>query len=206
MARLQREYGAIGFYLSAHPLESYEAHLAKHNVTPISSLGTTTARDMSPQIKLAGVVVGRQERRSALGNRFAFIELSDPSGSVEVALFSETLAACRELLEANVPLLISISVQIEGGVPRVTARSVQGLDDAVSGTAANLDVHLTECTCLERLRTALDEAGKGRGRVRLVIEADDREIEIELPDGYAITPAVCMEIGKFPGVVGVEQV
>ncbi len=206
MARLQREYGAIGFCLSAHPLESYEAHLAKHNVTPISSLGTTTARYMSPQIKLAGVVVGRQERRSALGNRFAFIELSDPSGSVEVALFSETLAACRELLEANVPLLISISVQIEGGVPRVTARSVQGLDDAVSGTAANLDVHLTECTCLERLRTALDEAGKGRGRVRLVIEADDREIEIELPDGYAITPAVCMEIGKFPGVVGVEQV
>jgi DNA polymerase-3 subunit alpha len=180
--------------------------LAKHNVTPIAALSTMTARDASPLIKLAGVVVGRQERRSARGNRFAFIELSDPSGSIEVALFSETLAACQELLDANVPLLISVSVQIEGGVPRVTARSVQGLDDAVSGTAANLEVHLTECSSLDRLRTALDDAGKGRGRVHLVIEADGREIEIELPDGYAISPAVCMEIGEFPGVVGVEQV
>ena len=206
MERLQREHGAIGFYLSAHPLESYGAHLTKHKVTPIASLGALLARESPPQIKLAGVVVGRQERRSARGNRFTFIELSDPTGSIEVALFAETLAASRELLDAAVPLLVTVSAQLESGVARVTARNVQGLDAAVSGTAANLEVHLTESACLDRLRATLDHAGRGQGRVRLLVADGDREIEVELPEGYAISPAVCMEIQEFPGVVDVQQI
>jgi len=32
--------------------------------------------------KLAGTVLSRQERRSAKGNRFAFVQLSDPSGGL----------------------------------------------------------------------------------------------------------------------------
>ena len=41
--------------------------------------------------KLAGVVAGRQERKSAKGNRFAFAQLSDVSGAYEVTLFSDVL-------------------------------------------------------------------------------------------------------------------
>ena len=49
--------------------------------------------------KLAGIVIGRQERTSAKGNRFAFVQLSDTSGMFEALVFSETLSTSRELLE-----------------------------------------------------------------------------------------------------------
>ena len=206
MERLQREHGAIGFYLSAHPLESYASHLKQLRVTPIASLAERLAREATPDLKLAGVMVGKQERRSAKGSRFAFIELSDTTGTVEVALFSELLSASRELLESSVPLLVSVNAQLDNGAPRVTARSVQALDDVIGNGFADLEVHLVEPCSLDRLRATLDGAGAGRGRVRLVLEIEGREIEVALPGGYAISPAVRMAIEAFPGVSAVEQV
>ena len=151
-------------------------------------------------------MVGKQERRSAKGSRFAFIELSDPTGTIEVALFSEVLSASRELLESSVPLLISVNAQLENGAPRVTARDVQALDAAIGNGATNLEVHLVEPGSLERLRATLEEAGAGRGRVRLVLEIEGREVEVALPGGYAVSPAVRMAIEAFPGVSAVEQI
>ena len=206
MDRLQREHDAIGFYLSAHPLEAYAAHLKQQRVTPIAALADLLARETPPDLRLAGVMVGKQERRSAKGSRFAFINLSDPSGTVEVALFSEILAASRELLESGVPLLLSVTAQLDGDAPRVTARRVQALDDAIGNGAADLDVHLVGPGSLDRLRATLDGAGAGRGRVRLVLEIGGSEVEVALPGGYAISPAVCMAIEAFPGVSGVQQV
>jgi DNA polymerase-3 subunit alpha len=204
--KLRRERDAIGFHLSAHPLDDYEAQLERLNVVKIASLSDLLARETPPIIKLAGVVESKQERRSAKGNRFAFVTLSDKTGTVEVTLFAEALSANRERLESGSPLLVSVNVQFEGDGMRVTARHVQSLDDAIGDGATDLKVHLAEGACLARLRAILEDAGKGRGRVSIVIEADGDEIEVALPDGYAISPAVCAEIQEFPGVVNVAQV
>ena len=88
----------------------------------------------------------------------------------------------------------------------MTARRVQALDDAIGNGAADLDVHLVGPGSLDRLRATLDGAGAGRGRVRLVLEIGGSEVEVALPGGYAISPAVCMAIEAFPGVSGVQQV
>ncbi len=46
--------------------------------------------------KMAGVVAGRQERKSARGNRFAFAQLSDTTGAYEVTIFSDVLEKSRD--------------------------------------------------------------------------------------------------------------
>ena len=56
--------------------------------------------------KMAGVVAARQERKSARGNRFAFVQLSDPTGGYEVTLFSEVLEASRDHLEPGAQVVI----------------------------------------------------------------------------------------------------
>ncbi|MFQ5957888.1 MAG: DNA polymerase III subunit alpha [Alphaproteobacteria bacterium] len=203
--RLQHEHDAIGFYLSAHPLEAYGSRLARLDVTPVGALPGHIARLGAAAVNLAGVVIGKQERRSARGGRFAFVQLSDQSGVVEVALFSESLSASRELIDSGVPLYVAADARLDGEALRVTARSVRALDRVALDDAGGLTVRLTEAAALDRLRAALDHAESGRGRVTLVVDLDDREVEVALPGAYAVSPAVCLEIKALPGVDAIHE-
>jgi DNA polymerase-3 subunit alpha len=206
MDRLKHEYDAIGFYLSAHPLDAYAARLKRLKVTPVAELAGRLGRNGAAAVTLAGVVVGKQERRSARGARVGFVQLSDPSGVIEVALFSEVLSASRELLESGVPLSIAADARRDGETLRVTARSIQALDPNAVNAAAGLTVRLNGAAALDRLRTALGQANGGSGRVTLVVELDDREVEVTLPGGYAVSPSVCHAIQALPGVGAVHEV
>jgi len=63
--------------------------------------------------KLAGVVAGRQERKSARGNRFAFAQMSDTTGAYEVTLFSEALEQGREHLDTGSKIVITVEATLE---------------------------------------------------------------------------------------------
>ncbi len=205
MEKLRHEREALGFYLSAHPLKDYAGHLTRLGVTPAASLVDRLTREGSATVSLAGVVENKQERRSSRGGRFAFVELSDQSGTVEVTLFSEVLSASRELLESGVPLFVSADARLEGDALRVTARSIQKLDAVVADAASGLRVRLAEASALDHLRAALDQAGRGRSRVTLVLELEDREVEVALSGGYAVSPAVSMAIRRIGGVEAVHE-
>ncbi|MEM6897719.1 MAG: DNA polymerase III subunit alpha, partial [Pseudomonadota bacterium] len=98
--RLGEEFTAVGFYLSGHPLDDYMAPLKRTGVMTLDDI--TAKAEGSPLVgKMAGTVTGRQERKSARGNRFAFVQLSDPTGAYEVTMFSDTLETAREHLESG---------------------------------------------------------------------------------------------------------
>ena len=81
--------------------------------------------------KIAGVIVSKQERTSARGNRFAFVQLSDASGIYEAMVFSELLAASRELLVPGTMVFLTADVRSEGDIFRLNAQTIRPLDEAV---------------------------------------------------------------------------
>ena len=91
--RLQHEFAAIGFYLSSHPLDPYGKSLERAGIIRWADLPAGLAANPTNRFRLAGIVIGRKERTSGRGNRFAFVQMSDPSGTFEVTLFSEILRA-----------------------------------------------------------------------------------------------------------------
>ena len=113
MERLQREFDALGFYLSAHPLDSYRNLLQRRRVVSVADLPKAILGGQSRQV-LAGIVIGKQERTSKKGSRFAFVQLSDATGAFEVTCFSETLGRCRHLLDGGKPLLATVGVERAG--------------------------------------------------------------------------------------------
>ncbi|HEY1382768.1 MAG TPA: DNA polymerase III subunit alpha, partial [Dongiaceae bacterium] len=106
MERLQHEFGAIGFYLSAHPLDAYGASLKRLDVVSHADLGSWMRSRGSSRAKVAGLLLGKQEKTSAKGNRFAFLQLTDQSGMYEATIFSDRLQAAREHLEPGRALLL----------------------------------------------------------------------------------------------------
>jgi DNA polymerase-3 subunit alpha len=157
------------------------------------------------RVKLAGTLIDKQERTSARGNRFAFVQLSDQSGTYEVMIFSELLSSRRDLLQPGTALLVSADARMDGDMVKMTGQSIESLDKALANTTAGLRIVVKETDALEPLRQAI--AGlKGRGRITLALDLDSQEVEMALPGGYNVPPTVRQKLADLPGVLQVEEV
>ncbi|NNU81299.1 DNA polymerase III subunit alpha [Halovulum dunhuangense] len=209
--RLGQEHQAVGFYLSGHPLDDYLGPLKRQRVLTLAELSEKVKS--GPQAaKIAGAVAARQERKSARGNRFAFVQLSDPTGLYEVTVFSDTLEAARDLLEPGTNVVLTVEATLESDQMKLLARGVQSVDDAVAGAApAGLRIFLNDAAAIPSVATRLMEAAaaraRGAGPVNLVLMSPDLpgEVEVTLPDRYPVTPQIRGAIKHVPGVAHVEE-
>ena len=160
-------------------------------------------------MRLAGSVEGAQERTSAKGNRFAFVQLSDASGSYEVTVFSELLSSSRELLRLGTNLLLDVEGRSDGESPRLTAQSIRRLEDLASQTVAGLRIAVDEEDPISRLSGLLDPGKNGNGgRVSLILRLDGglTEVEVELPEAFVISREVRENLARAPGVLAVHEI
>jgi DNA polymerase-3 subunit alpha len=202
--RLQQEFEAVGFYLSAHPLQAYRATCEKLGV--VDWITVSSGRMSEGRIKLAGIVSARRFTTSSRGSKMAFVQMSDATGSYEITVFSEVLATARELLESGAPLLATVDVQRWNDGFRLTAQSIQPLDEAAARAAAGLCVFMRDEAPLTSLANVFRQHGeRGPGKVRLLLEMPDREIEMDLPGGYAISVAMRAAVKSIPGIVDVRD-
>ncbi len=212
MERLGFEAEALGFHLTAHPLDSYAPLLRRLGVVASNRMEERASQGGGSRIKLAGCVVAIKERSTRTGSRMAWVRLSDGAGSFEVTLFSEILARARPLLAAGTSVIVTADLRMEGDALRITAHDLTGLDSAAADAGAGMRVWLTEATSIAALRTILDRDGKagegrGRGKVTLLPRMGvTQDVEIALPGGYTITPRLAQSLKALAGVERVEEV
>jgi DNA polymerase-3 subunit alpha len=205
--KLQHEFDAIGFYLSAHPLDPYGKSLERAGILSFVDLPASLAAHSSTRFRLAGIVVGKKERTSARGNRYAFVSLSDTSGVFEVTVFSDVLAQTRELLDGGQPLIVTVDVRSEEQSLRLTAQKIEPLDRVVAHAAAGLKVFVGAEEALARLKGLFArEAVGGRGRVTVVLDLPHNEVEIALPGGFRVDPRIRAAVKSLPGIVDVHDI
>ena len=206
MERLGYEADAIGFHLTAHPLDSYGPLLKRLGVVPSHGMEAAGLAGAT-RIKMAGCVVGTKERTTRTGSRMAWVRLSDQGGSYEVTFFSETLGGARDLLKAGTAVLVSVDLRLEGDSLRVTAADCVSLEQAASDAGAGMRVWLDKTEAVPHIRALLAREGKGRGRVTLVPRIDDAQaVEITIPGGFQVTPRLAQALKVVPGVERVEEV
>jgi DNA polymerase III subunit alpha len=203
--RLQREFAAIGFYLSAHPLDEYRAVLEKMRVQDWASFQAAVKQGATAG-RLAGTITARQERKTRTGNKMAIVQFSDASGQYEAVLFSETLAQYRDRLEPGTSVVITVAAEDRPEGVNLRIQTVQALEDEASRVQRALRIYLRDAAPLPSLATQL--AQKGEGQVSFVVlkQAGQGEVEIELPERYRLSPQLASAMKSVPGVVEVELV
>ena len=212
MEVLHQEFEAIGFYLSSHPLDNYGVTLERLGVTRYADLEKRLNGE-TKRVKLAGTVEGRQERTSSRGNKFAFVQLSDASGAFEVTVFSEVLSAHRDLLEPGQKILLAVEAKLEESQIRLTTQGVQRLDDAASQSDVGLEIFLKAEAAktpqvIADIHQHLAPVAQGKGRVclHMLLEDQLREVDIDLPGGFRITPEVRAELAHVVGVARLQEI
>jgi DNA polymerase-3 subunit alpha len=201
--RLTEEFAAIGFYLSGHPLDSYEQALKRIGARRYADL-LTDARRGTVKATLAGTVIRKQERRGKSGDMFAFIGLSDPSGMYEAMMFSEALNAARAFLEAGRSVLVKVVGDWTDDELRLRALSVEDLDAAAAAAGEGLKIRLTDPAPIPQIALQLKQAGKGL--VTLVVDTTHQEVEIALPKRVQVNPQLKSALSAMKGVAEIETV
>ena len=216
--RLQKEFEAIGFFLSGHPLDDYAAALKRLRVQSWAEFARAVKAGASSG-KVAGTVVARLERRTRTGSKMGIIELSDPSGHFEAVVFSEGLAQFRDVLEPGRALLLSLSAELQGDDVRARIQNAEPLDEAAAKLQKGLRVFLRDPAPIESVAKRLEgtagtaaapaRPGQARsdGEVSMILLLDQgTEVEVKLPGRFRVSPQIAGAIKAVPGVVAVEAV
>jgi DNA polymerase-3 subunit alpha len=208
--RLNREYEAIGFFLSGHPLDDYAAALKRLRVQPWSEF-VKSVKAGAGAGRLAASVVSRVERRTKTGTKMGVLGLSDPTGHFEAVIFSEGLAQFRDLLEPGSAVLLQVAAEAQGDDVRVRINLVESLEEAAAKTQRGLRVFLESPEPIELVAKRLNGGANGRaegagaGEVSLVLRLNGgAEVEVKLPGRYPVSPQVAGAMKAVPGVLEVE--
>jgi DNA polymerase-3 subunit alpha len=210
--RLAQEFTAIGFYLSGHPLDDYSLVLKRKGVLALSEI-EEKVQSGAIIAKLAATISGRQERKSARGNRFAFVQGSDPSGMFEVTVFSDTLEAAGDHLMPGNNVVLTVEATYEAEQLKLLCRGAQPIDGAVDAGSMGLKIFVEDDTAIGSIASVLersraDTSIRARGPVSLCLMNPELpgEVEVDLGGQFAINPKVKGAIKSLGGVVMVEEI
>ena len=204
--RLSREFAAIGFYMSAHPLDEFKQTLQRLRVVPYAELAAEKQRVERP-VTLAASVIRRTDRRTKDDKRMSHIGFSDASGMFEAVAFQEVLLQGGQFLEPGRAVIINAATRWDGDDLKLQIVSVQGLDEAAAQTGVGLRIFIDNPKPLASISERL-KGNSGRGVISLVfpVESGVREVELELAGRYAVTPALRGALRVVNGVQEVEEV
>ncbi|MBO0711927.1 MAG: DNA polymerase III subunit alpha [Acetobacteraceae bacterium] len=204
LEKLGFEAEAVGFHLTAHPLDTYAAALRRLGVARSNELDALAIEGVS-RVKLAGSVIGAKERITRTGSRMAWVRISDSVGSCEVTFFAELLQRGRELLSPGSNVLVTAELRREDEALRITAQNIVALSEAAGAIGAGLRVWLERSEAVEPMSALLRREGRGKGRVILIPRLDpDQRVEIALPGGFNVSPRLAEALQVVPGIERVE--
>ncbi|MEM8576776.1 MAG: DNA polymerase III subunit alpha [Pseudomonadota bacterium] len=206
--RLAQEFAAVGFYLSGHPLDDYMGGLRRAGVVTLDEV--TAKAERQPLVaKLAGVVTATQFRKSARGNRFAFVGLSDPSGAYEVTVFADTLEKAQDHLVVGARVQVQAEATMEADQLKLLARGITPIDEAqIESGSAGLRIFLSEQSAVPAIATILEAApagAKGPIHLRLVADGLAGDVDLDLGGDFPVSPQIRGALKSLGGVLAVEE-
>ena len=206
LERLQNEAEAIGFYLSAHPLDIYAQSMVRLGILPYNDVVKGIKTGDKIVANLAGCLQSFQKKISKSGKPFAFVRLSDTSAAYEGLLFSEGIAKYGAAIESGVPLYVQavIEKQEEEKPPRMLFNSIKTLDTAIAETSKGLEIAVNDVAAVRAINQALLREHFGANKIYIKPELPEWDVRIALPKNYALDNGELLT--KLRAIAGVTEV
>ncbi|MFZ1701111.1 MAG: DNA polymerase III subunit alpha [Pyrinomonadaceae bacterium] len=176
----QREKAAVGFYLSAHPLDNFKDMLAGMHIKNIAEFDDLQS---GQTVRLAGMISALQVRTSKRGNRFAQFRFEDRSGGIKGVVLGENFNKLSMLLGDDGMFIAEGKIEApEGQEPTLKIESLQSLDETVATAARELNITVPgqqhSEAYFEQLYSLL-ERERGRCRVFLTMTVGSTAVKIQ---------------------------
>jgi len=204
--KLKNEREALGFYITAHPLDKYESVIAR--ISRLTTADLAAAPDGS-QVQIAGVVQAVKLKNNKSGKRYATFSLEDRNGVVEAIAWPETYQKYEAVISGEGPVVARGKLDVDEERAQIILDDLRPLNTALLDSYREVRVYASRSRLenggLDELKAALSRY-RGKSLTYLHLGLDDgREAVLLLGDGFRVTPsdAFVAEVEKVlsPGAV-----
>ncbi len=175
--RLSKEFQAIGFFMSDHPINQYKEIFEDYKITNYKYF---ISDNSNKKCNIAATLLKIQERKTSKGNSYAVIKLTDLSGVFELFIFSEILELNRNILVEGNSLLITLNKNLsddENRFKRINVNKIILIKDLFNKPISTLELTLNTINQISNLeKLDLD----GDTKVTIKIEENKKELTFQL--------------------------
>jgi len=176
--RLSKEFEAIGFFISDHPLNQFKEIFDDYKIVDYVKFNLD---DNIKDANIAATLLKITERKTARGNSYGVIKFTDLTSVFELFVFSDILEKNREFLIEGSSLIITLIKTIsndDNKSKRINVQKIASLKDLFNKPVNEIEFNLISVKDIDRISDLVNE--EGTTVVKLNIKDENKEISFKL--------------------------
>ncbi len=176
--RLSREFEAVGFFISDHPLNQFKEIFDDYKIVDYIKFNSD---DNIKDANIAATLLKISERKTAKGNSYGVIKFTDLTSVFELFIFSDILELNREILIEGNSLIITLIKTIsndENRLKRINVQKIASLKDLFNKPVSEIAFNIKTVDDIEKISKLLNE--EGTTEVKINLETNDNNISFKL--------------------------
>jgi DNA polymerase-3 subunit alpha len=177
--RLSKEFEAVGFFVSDHPLNQYKDIFDDYNIINYQDFNNN---DDLKDTNIAATLLKIQERKTAKGNSYAVLKLTDLASVFELFIFSDILDLNREILKEGSSLILTLVKSVsndENRLKRINVQKIASLKDILNKPINEVIFNLKSVKELDEISKFLPRNGDTIIKIRLTDKNNDFNFQLE---------------------------
>ncbi|MDA9615559.1 DNA polymerase III subunit alpha [Candidatus Pelagibacter sp.] len=176
--RLSREFDAVGFFISDHPLNQFKEIFDDYKIVDYIMFNSD---DNIKDANIAATLLKISERKTAKGNSYGVIKFTDLTSVFELFIFSDILELNREILIEGNSLIITLIKTIsndENKLKRINVQKIASLKDLFNKPVSEIAFNIKTVDDIEKISKLLNE--EGTTEVKINLATNDNNISFKL--------------------------
>jgi DNA polymerase-3 subunit alpha len=186
---LSFEKEALGFFITAHPLDQYERELRR--ISKLTTADLRFAPDGS-QVRLAGVIHAVKLKNNKAGKRYATFQLEDREGTVECIAWPETYQKYESTIASDLPVAAKGKLDVDEERAQIILDQLRPLGAALTEAVREVRIRAPRGRIANGELTRIKELLRrhsGQSLIYLHLDFEDgREAIFLLGDTYRVSP------------------
>ena len=158
--RLSKEFESVGFFISNHPLNQFIEIFDDYKIIDYSKF---ISNEEIKNANISATLLKLQERKTAKGNSYAVLKLTDLGSVFELFVFSDVLEMNREILKEGNSLILTLIKNIsndENRFKRINVQKIASIKDLFNSPINEVLFEIKSDEELKEISEILNEEGK----------------------------------------------
>ena len=199
--RLENELSALGFYISAHPLDQYKHLIARAKLATSETLESLGDRKI---VQIAVNVNSYSKRRTKTGKDMLTINASDSFGNIEGVAFGENSFELAQQLNNETEVVICGKTSVRDDRVSIFVDSIIPLAKWVAKIAKTITIDIRNQSVLPDVKKALMTLPAGQTQVVLNLHSDSKSASLVLKNTIELGSTTAKDLTALGTKVTIE--
>ncbi len=177
--RLKKEFEAIGFFISDHPLNQFKEIFDDYNIVNFNDFNNEKHNN---ERNIAGTILKIQEKKTQKGNSYGIIKLTDLTSVFELFIFSDLLELNREILNDGNSLILTInknSTDENNRFKRINVKKIASLKNLFNKPISNIEIFIKDQKSIDKIEKILSKNGNTEVKIKIKDERNKYIINLK---------------------------